>query len=119
MSLRRPQPTVASRMCFAVAIGASVAAAIGCVVNLFLSGWMATAGMLVVCLFYLAMGIFNLNWVAEPRAKANRHALHIRRAGASGLGAGTFVLEPQSTTFNDTKLDEGLDEPLAPAGQRR
>jgi hypothetical protein len=105
MSLRRPQATDASRMCFAVAFGAAVAAAIGCVVNSFLTGWMATTGMLVVCMLYLAMGIFNLNWTTAtdiewhfaPAAAGTRRKSPVsRKADPEGKRNGYEILQPQA-----------------------
>lgn len=50
-----------SRMSFAVALCAFAAAGVGWIVNNWLSGWMAVGGMFGVGLFYLAVGVLNLN----------------------------------------------------------
>ena len=54
----RLNPT--SKMSFAVAGCAFAAAAIGVLINQWLSGWMAVGGMAGVGLFYLAIGLLNL-----------------------------------------------------------
>ena len=54
-----------SKMSFAVALCAFAAAGIGLFVNLWMSGWMAVAGMAGVGLFYLAVGILNLNVTSD------------------------------------------------------
>ncbi|WP_010587590.1 hypothetical protein [Schlesneria paludicola] len=66
-----PPPTVArhdlnptSKMSFAVALCAFAAAAIGLLVNQWMSGWMAVGGMAGIGLFYLAVGLLNLNTTA-------------------------------------------------------
>ena len=63
-----PPPTVArqdinpaSKMSFAVALCAFSAAGIGFLVNHWMSGWMAVGGMAGIGLFYLAVGLLNLN----------------------------------------------------------
>ena len=50
----------ASQMSFAISACAFAAAAIGTVINHWLTGWMAVGGMTGVGLFYLAVGILNL-----------------------------------------------------------
>ena len=50
----------ASQMSFAISACAFAAAGIGTVVNHWLTGWMAVGGMAGVGLFYLAVGILNL-----------------------------------------------------------
>lgn len=58
---RRPSllsPT--SQMSFAVALCALAAAAVGTIVNHWLTGWMAVGGMVGIGLFYLAIGLLNL-----------------------------------------------------------
>ena len=50
-----------SKMSFAVAACAFVAALVGLLINHWLSGWMAVGGMTGVGLFYLAIGLLNLN----------------------------------------------------------
>ena len=52
--------TPASQMAFAVSACAFTAAAVGTVVNYWLTGWMAVGGMVGVGLFYLAIGVLNL-----------------------------------------------------------
>ena len=49
-----------SKMSFAVAGCAFVAAAIGLLVNQWMSGWMAVGGMAGLGLFYLAIGVLSL-----------------------------------------------------------
>ena len=53
--------STASQMSFAVAACAFAAAGIGSIVNFWLTGWMAVGGMVGVGLFYLALGLVNLN----------------------------------------------------------
>jgi len=58
-----------AKMSFAVAACAFAAAAVGLLINQWMSGWMAVGGMAGVGLFYLAMGVLNLS--AEPATSEN------------------------------------------------
>ncbi len=49
-----------SQMSFAVAACAFAAAALGLLINQWMSGWMAVGGMAGLGLFYLAIGLLNL-----------------------------------------------------------
>ena len=51
-----------SKISFAVAIAAFGTALLGLVINQILTGWMAAGGMTGVGLFYLAIGVLNLDW---------------------------------------------------------
>ena len=75
-----------SSMSFAVAGCAFAAAAIGILVNHWLSGWMAVAGMAGVGLFYLAIGLLNLGTSdsifldeGEGAESSSRRASHANR----------------------------------------
>ena len=65
--VRRPNSTEpegissTSKMSFAVAACAFSAAAIGLLINHWMSGWMAAGGMAGIGLFYLAIGLLNLH----------------------------------------------------------
>ena len=56
----RPEMNSTSKMSFAVAACAFGAAAIGLLINQWMSGWMAVGGMAGLGLFYLAIGLLNL-----------------------------------------------------------
>ena len=60
----RPAISPTAKMSFAVAACAFVAAAVGLLVNQWMSGWMAVGGMAGVGLFYLAVGLLNLGTVS-------------------------------------------------------
>ena len=51
-----------SKVSFAVAIAAFGTALLGLVINQIFTGWMAAGGMAGVGLFYLAIGVLNLEW---------------------------------------------------------
>ena len=55
-----------SKISFAVAIAAFGTALLGLVINQIFTGWMAAGGMAGVGLFYLAIGILNLEWRSSP-----------------------------------------------------
>ena len=51
-----------SKVSFAVAITAFATALLGLLINQIFTGWMAAGGMAGVGLFYLAIGVLNLEW---------------------------------------------------------
>jgi len=55
-----------SKISFAVAIAAFATALLGLVINQIFTGWMAAGGMAGVGLFYLAIGVLNLEWRSAP-----------------------------------------------------
>lgn len=76
----------ASQMAFAVAICAFAAAGIGLIVNQFLTGWMAVGGMFGVGLFYVGIGIVNLNLRHErPDEPIATESLSHKGAAADNL----------------------------------
>ena len=56
----RSEMNSTSQMSFAVAACAFGAAALGLLINQWMSGWMAVGGMAGLGLFYLAIGLLNL-----------------------------------------------------------
>lgn len=60
-AVARQELSPASKMSFAVSLCAFAAAAVGLLVNQWMSGWMAVGGMAGIGLFYLAVGLLNLN----------------------------------------------------------
>ena len=61
----RTEMNTTSKMSFAVAGSALGAAAIGLLINQWMTGWMAVGGMAGLGLFYRAIGLLNLG-SAEP-----------------------------------------------------
>lgn len=60
-SAGRSTLSITSQMSFGVAASAFAAAGIGLLINQWMSGWMAVGGMAGVGLFYMAIGLLNLN----------------------------------------------------------
>ena len=78
-----------SRVCFAVAACAFVAALCGLAIGHVFSGWMAAGGMSAIGLFYLAIGIFSMSPTAlnkEDVADALANAVIVRLASFDPFG---------------------------------
>ena len=74
-----------SKMSFAVAGCAFIAALVGLLINHWLSGWMAVGGMTGVGLFYLAIGLLNLE-PAETGTQDEQKFAETAAHRLSGIG---------------------------------
>jgi hypothetical protein len=87
-----------SQMAFAVAFCALAAAAVGSIVNHWLTGWMAVGGMVGVGLFYFAIGVLNLSSKPSGVDEKMISSVSQRTAGADNLVAEAVVRPPRSDT---------------------
>ena len=75
-----------SKISFAVAIAAFGTALLGLVINQIFTGWMAAGGMTGVGLFYLAIGVLNLDWRSSSIPAEGQEEERLRGAQCHATG---------------------------------
>lgn len=111
-ALNQPSIGVTSKMSFAVAACAFGAAAIGLLVNQWLSGWMAVGGMTGVGLFYLAVGLLNLG----ARSSAHADESNLVETSAHRL-SGVANVDDVAVTRDQEEVGASMKDALANASR--
>jgi hypothetical protein len=86
------------KMCFGVAAGAFLTAALGFVVNQFLVGWLATGGMIAIGLLYVAMGLLQIR-IAHTHSSSGGYTMH-RPLNDNSQAAQTTSTDLKERTWN-------------------
>lgn len=84
-------------MCFGVAIGAFLTAALGFVVNQYLVGWLATGGMVAIGLLYIGMGLLQIRLIM-PKDPAD-HIAYLYHKDSRKSDVRASELESKSWDF--------------------